>query len=78
MKYLLDTCVISEIVKPVPNSRVTSWLDTVPSDALFLTHNLILATRNERDFEPSHVPLINPWELKEEENERKEGEDTER
>jgi predicted nucleic acid-binding protein len=37
MKYLLDTCVISELVKPVPNSRVTRWLDTIPSDALFLS-----------------------------------------
>jgi predicted nucleic acid-binding protein len=127
-------------VKPAPNPRVTGWLATIPSDALFLsvitigkirkgviklpnskkkeqltlwlntllkdyserilpldlivaenwgilqgnaekagtpmssldgliaatasTHNLILATRNERDFEPSHVPLINPWDLR--------------
>ena len=25
------------------------------------THNLILVTRNEKDFIPSQVPIINPW-----------------
>ena len=27
MKYLLDTCFISELVKKEPNSAVVSWLD---------------------------------------------------
>lgn len=138
MKYLIDTCVISELVKPVPNTRITNWLQSAPSDALFLsvltigeirkglvklpdskkkeklslwlnsllkdyneriipidlavsenwgiiqgnaekagtpmstidgliaasasTHNLILVTRNESDFTPGQIPLINPWE----------------
>jgi predicted nucleic acid-binding protein len=37
MKYLLDTCVISELTKPVPNQKVIDWLDGVPSDSLFIS-----------------------------------------
>lgn len=137
MNYLLDTCVISEIVKPVPSSRVIMWINSIPSEQLFLcsltigeirkgltklpeskkkerltdwlntllenyqdrihsiditvaeiwgimqgkaenegmpmssidsliaatsyTHNLILVTRNEEDFQASKLSIINPW-----------------
>ncbi len=37
MRYLLDTCVISELVKPVPNRKVIDWLNELPSEALFLS-----------------------------------------
>jgi len=139
VKYLLDTCVISELVKPTPNRKVVDWINELPSEALFLcvitigevrkrltklpdskkkerltlwldtllieyrerilsidlkvcdnggilqgnaekagtrmstidsliaattyTHNLTLATRNENDFAPSNIPIINPWKL---------------
>ena len=139
MKYLLDTCVISELVKPTPNRKVVAWLNELPTEALFLcaitigemrkgltklpdsvkkgrltlwlntllieykerilsidlavcenwgvlqanaekagmsmpaidsliaatayTHNLTLATRNESDFAPVNIPIINPWNL---------------
>jgi predicted nucleic acid-binding protein len=139
VKYLLDTCVISELVKPAPNRKVVDWLNEVSSGALFLsvitigeirkglfklpdskrkerltgwlntlldeyderiisidlmvaenwgllqgkaeregssmasidsllaatayTYNLTLTTRNESDFVPSGVPIINPWKL---------------
>ena len=139
MKYLLDTCVISELIKPAPNRKVVDWLNKLPSEALFLcvitigevrkgltklpnsnkkerlavwlntlleeykerilpidlmvcenwgvlqgnaekagtpmssidsliaattyTHNLTLSTRNEEDFIPSNIPIINPWKL---------------
>ncbi len=139
MKYLLDTGVISELVKPTPNRKVVDWINELPSEALFLcaitigevrkgltklpdskkkerltlwlntllieyneriffidlmvcenwgvlqgnaekagtpmstidgliaatayTHNLTLATRNENDFTPSNIPIINPWKL---------------
>lgn len=37
MKYLLDTCVISEIIKPYPEKRVIEWIHAVPSERLFLS-----------------------------------------
>ena len=137
MNYLMDTCVISEIVKPAPSSRVIMWINSIPSERLFLcsltigeirkgltklpeskkkerltdwlntllenyqdrihsiditvaenwgvmqgkaenegmpmssidsliaatsyTHNLILVTRNEEDFQASKLSIINPW-----------------
>ena len=139
MRYLLDTCVISELVKPTPQENVVSWLNDMPSEALFLcaitvgevrkgltklpdskkkvrltfwlntllieyqdriffidlmvcenwgvlqgnaekagtpmstidsliaatavTHHLTLITRNENDFAPSNLAIINPWNL---------------
>lgn len=137
MNYLLDTCIISELVKPFPDERVVDWLETTPNERLYLsvitlgevrkglaklveskrktfltnwlntllenyqsriypidlvvaenwgniqgmaeksgnpmatidgliaavayTYNLILVTRNERDFAASHIPILNPW-----------------
>ena len=136
MKYLVDTCVISEIVKPCPNKLLLEWLRDTPSDRLYLsvltigeirkgiaklpsskkkanlsewlntliedykdrilsvdlivsenwgemqgsaekkglslptidgliasiarTHNLVLVTRNESDFQVCNIPLFNP------------------
>ena len=37
MRYLLDTCVISEVTKPRPSSKVTTWLDTQEELTLFLS-----------------------------------------
>jgi len=37
VKYLLDTCLISELVKKVPNSAVVSWLDEQDEQSLFLS-----------------------------------------
>lgn len=37
MKYLLDTCLISELTKPQPNSGVAAWLLDIPADCLFLS-----------------------------------------
>ena len=37
MNYLLDTCVISELVRPVPNENVISWLKQTPNERLFLS-----------------------------------------
>ncbi len=37
MRYLVDTCVISEIVKPQPAAQVTTWLDMQEELALFLS-----------------------------------------
>ncbi|MFT4060417.1 MAG: type II toxin-antitoxin system VapC family toxin [Legionella sp.] len=37
MSYLLDTNVISELVKPTPNERVLRWIDGINSDQLYLS-----------------------------------------
>lgn len=36
MKYLLDTCVLSEFSKPYPEKRVTEWIFSVPTERLFV------------------------------------------
>lgn len=37
MKYLLDTCVISELVKKKSNNNVIRWLESADDDSLFLS-----------------------------------------
>lgn len=37
MSYLLDTCVVSEPVRPGPDSRVIAWLRAADEHALFLS-----------------------------------------
>lgn len=37
MKYLLDTCLISELVKKEPNPAVVNWLDAQEEPNLFLS-----------------------------------------
>jgi tRNA(fMet)-specific endonuclease VapC len=36
MKYLLDTCVISELVAKRPDPKVTAWIDSIDSETAFL------------------------------------------
>jgi len=37
MSFLLDTNIVSEWVKPVPNPRVVRWLNEVDEDQVFLS-----------------------------------------
>jgi predicted nucleic acid-binding protein len=37
MNYLLDTCVISELVKKLPEKKVVSWISRIPEESLFLS-----------------------------------------
>lgn len=37
MNYLLDTCIISELVKSKPEKLVSTWLASQDEDALFLS-----------------------------------------
>ncbi|MFI3138305.1 MAG: type II toxin-antitoxin system VapC family toxin [Methylococcaceae bacterium] len=37
MKYLLDTCVISEFTKPQPHTPVLTWFQATQSEDLFLS-----------------------------------------
>jgi toxin FitB len=37
MKYLLDTCVVSELIAKQPNQTVLDWLNTQPNQNLYLS-----------------------------------------
>jgi toxin FitB len=37
MKYLLDTCVISELVSKQPNPDVVAWVDSLDADNMYLS-----------------------------------------
>ena len=37
MKYLLDTCVISEIIKPRADENVISWIQSQDEESLYLS-----------------------------------------
>ena len=37
MKYLLDTCVISEVIKPKADQNVISWMQNQDEESLFLS-----------------------------------------
>ncbi len=37
MNYVLDTCIISELIKPLPASSVVDWLASIPSEQIFLS-----------------------------------------
>ena len=67
MKYLLDTCTISETAKRIPSERVLKWLRSVPPEELYLSstagvHGMKLVTRNVEDMAGMGVPILNPFE----------------
>jgi predicted nucleic acid-binding protein len=37
LNYLLDTCVISELVKVTPDGNVINWINNTPDERLFLS-----------------------------------------
>jgi toxin FitB len=37
VKFLLDTCVVSEFTKPQPNEQLDAWLDSMAESALHLS-----------------------------------------
>lgn len=37
MRYLLDTCVVSERMKAVPDTNVANWFSSVHEDSLYLS-----------------------------------------
>jgi predicted nucleic acid-binding protein len=47
MRFLLDTCVISELVARQPDPGVVRWIDSVDED----------------DFAHCGVAVLNPWSL---------------
>lgn len=37
MSYLIDTNVLSELVRPTPSKKVVSWFENVPDESLYLS-----------------------------------------
>lgn len=37
MSFLIDTCTLSELLKPQPSSRVSEWFLTTPQTAMFVS-----------------------------------------
>jgi predicted nucleic acid-binding protein len=37
LKYLLDTCIISELIKLSPSESVIEWINNIPEDNLYLS-----------------------------------------
>ncbi|MCC7359026.1 MAG: type II toxin-antitoxin system VapC family toxin [Anaerolineales bacterium] len=54
-QYLLDTCVLSEFVKPKPERKVIAWLNSVDLEAVFLS----AVTLGEIQFGISNRPPSN-------------------
>lgn len=54
-RYLLDTCVLSEFVKPNPERKVVDWLNSVDPETVFLS----AVTIGEIQFGISNLPPSN-------------------
>lgn len=54
-QYLLDTCVISEFVKPKPERKVVDWLNSINAESLYLS----AVTIGEIQFGISQRPASN-------------------
>jgi len=37
VNYLLDTCVISELIKPRPSQKVVTWIDSIEEEKLYIS-----------------------------------------
>lgn len=66
--YLLDTNVISELRKRRPHGAVVTWLERVRDllvDALIaataVVHDLLVVTRNVRDFKALGIEALDPF-----------------
>ena len=65
MKYLLDTCVISELVRQRPDAKVVEWLRQQDPDSLylsFLTVGEIKKGIAKRRGDARAVPIFNPFD----------------
>ena len=63
ISYLLDTNVISEMMRPVPAARVVGFLDSIADQGLGLAvnRNLSIVTRNESEFRNTGARIVNSW-----------------
>lgn len=63
MKYLLDTCVISEIIKPQPDKGVVSWVQDKNENSLYLSVLTFgeIAKGIEKAFDPVRKRKLQLW-----------------
>ena len=63
MSYLLDTNVISELVRPNPDKNVLAWFGHMPDDALYLSVLTLgeIRKRVERLFDSSRREKLRLW-----------------
>ncbi len=52
--YLLDTNVLSELTRDIPDPRVVTLIAQA--------NDLAVATRNVADFQHLNVAVVNPWD----------------
>ena len=58
MRYAVDTNVVSELMRPHPDSAIESLMVA----SIALRNDAMLATRNTLDFDYLDIPLENPFE----------------
>ena len=58
MKYLLDTCVISEIIKPQADGNVIAWMQSQNEDSLYLS--VLTLGEIEKGIEKTYVVKVTP------------------
>ena len=63
MTYLLDTCVISELVAKRPDPRVTQWIDSVDPESVYLSVVTIGEIRKgiEKIRDPARKEALERW-----------------
>ena len=63
MNYLVDTCVISELVSRKPNSSVIKWIDAVEQSCLYLSVITIgeISRGIEQSKDVARKEILNNW-----------------
>jgi toxin FitB len=63
MKYLLDTNVLSELVKPQPNRQVVDWVDSLDPATIFISVITLGEIRKgvEKTSSPERKELLVAW-----------------
>ena len=65
MNFLMDTCVLSELRRPLPNAAVMEWFKTVAEEALFVSvvtlAELSRGIEKARIINPAHAVRLDVW-----------------
>jgi predicted nucleic acid-binding protein len=65
MNFLLDTCILSELVKKTPNSQVADWMNAQQAECLFIS-SITIAEINKGLFkiqysQPERYAALQNW-----------------